>query len=401
MKNKGSFLEHYKTIKVEGFEQHKLLTQCVKSGIILRDIHIQNEIEMTLKIMDWDFNKFMKLKKNSYQITIIHENGYKPIFKRIVRKKSTIVGLILFALLMYYQSSFVSEIRIFGYETFTELDVRQSLKEAGFYEGCSKTVDVNKVKLHLYQDLNNIAWVGVKYIGNMAEVTIVEGKITPKPVDITKPCHIIAAKEGYVEKVIAKEGRITLDKGAFAKIGDVLITGIVPVNSTAYGTSESAITERYVHASGEAYAKVPYRLSYHLEKYDLIKSPTGRNIYGFRLEIGDFKINTAKIFNNFDSSNYIEKQLINLIRPIPRSLALSRTEEVTLSKQERSQKDIKKAADLLVRKAIKEKVPENVQILNKSLKFTSEENIIGVTIMLETLEEIGEEKEIVIGKPTN
>lgn len=401
MKNKGSFLEHYKTIKVEGFEQHKLLTQCVKSGIILRDIHIQNEIEMTLKIMDWDFNKFMKLKKNSYQITIIHENGYKPIFKRIVRKKSTIVGLILFALLMYYQSSFVSEIRIFGYETFTELDVRQSLKEAGFYEGCSKTVDVNKVKLHLYQDLNNIAWVGVKYIGNMAEVTIVEGKITPKPVDITKPCHIIAAKEGYVEKVIAKEGRITLDKGAFAKIGDVLITGIVPVNSTAYGTSESAITERYVHASGEAYAKVPYRLSYHLEKYDLIKSPTGRNIYGFRLEIGDFKINTAKIFNNFDSSNYIEKQLINLIRPIPLSLALSRTEEVTLSKQERSQKDIKKAADLLVRKAIKEKVPENVQILNKSLKFTSEENIIGVTIMLETLEEIGEEKEIVIGKPTN
>ena len=401
MKNKGSFLEHYKTIKVEGFEQHKLLTQCVKSGIILRDIHIQNEIEMTLKIMDWDFNKFMKLKKNSYQITIIHENGYKPIFKRIVRKKSTIVGLILFSLLMYYQSSFVSEIRIFGYETFTELDVRQSLKEAGFYEGCSKTVDVNKVKLHLYQDLNNIAWVGVKYIGNMAEVTIVEGKITPKPVDITKPCHIIAAKEGYVEKVIAKEGRITLDKGAFAKIGDVLITGIVPVNSTAYGTSESAITERYVHASGEAYAKVPYRLSYHLEKYDLIKSPTGRNIYGFRLEIGDFKINTAKIFNNFDSSNYIEKQLINLIRPIPLSLALSRTEEVTLSKQERSQKDIKKAADLLVRKAIKEKVPENVQILNKSLKFTSEENIIGVTIMLETLEEIGEEKEIVIGKPTN
>jgi len=55
MKDKGSFLEHYKIIKVEGFDQQKLLTQCVKAGIVLRDIHIHSNIEMTMKIMDWDY----------------------------------------------------------------------------------------------------------------------------------------------------------------------------------------------------------------------------------------------------------------------------------------------------------------------------------------------------------
>ena len=222
MKQRGSFLEYYKEIKIEGFEQQKLLTQCIKSGIVLRDIHIQNDIEMTIKIMDWDYSKFQKLVKNRYQVTILRENGYKPIFKRIVSKRSTIVGLILFILLMYYQSSFVSEIRVFGYKSFNESAIRESLREAGFFEGCSKSVDVNKVKLYIYKDLNNIAWVGVKYIGNMAEVIIVEGAITPKPVDITKPCHIVATKEGYVEKVIAKEGKIALGKGAYANVGDVL-----------------------------------------------------------------------------------------------------------------------------------------------------------------------------------
>lgn len=401
MKDRGSFLEHYKKIKVEGFEQQKLLTQCIKSGIVLRNIYIINDIEMTMTIMDWDYNKFLKLIKNRYQVTILYENGYKPIFKKIVRKKSTIAGLILFALIMYYQSSFVSEIRVMGYQTFTETAIRESLREAGFYEGCSKSVDINNVKLHIYQDLDNIAWVGVKYIGNMAEVTIIEGAITPPPVDITKPCHIVATKNGYVEKVIAKEGKIALDNGVYVKAGDILITGIVPVTSTAYGTSESDITERYVHASGEVYAKVPYRLSYYLDKYCLLKEPTGRKIHGISFEFGDFKINTGKLLNNYESSNYSEKKLIKFLRPIPVYLGLSKIEEITLSRQERSKTDIKKATDLLVREAIREKVPEKAQILNKSLKFSSEENIIEVGIILETLEEIGKEKEIVIGEPTD
>ena len=50
---------------------------------------------------------------------------------------------------------------------------------------------------------------------------------------------------------------------------------------------------------------------------------------------------------------------------------------------------------------MKEKIPENLQILNKSLKFSPGENIIGVAIMLETLEKIGIEKEIIIGNPTD
>ncbi len=401
MKNRGSFLEHSVTIKVEGFEQQKLITECMRKDIPLKDIHILSDIEMILTLMEWDYQTFLKTAKNKYRITILRERGYKPAAKKAFGKKSTIVGLILFALILYYQSTFVSEIRILGYESFTESEIRESLKEAGLYEGCSKSVDLKAVKLHLYNDLDNIAWIGVKYIGNLAEVTIAEGTITPKPVDKSKPCDIIADKEGYVEKTIAREGVVAAPQGTYVKPGDVLISGIVPVKSTAYGTPGVDTTERYVHSEGEVYARIPYRLNYYQERYRDIKTPTGNSLVGFRIEIGGFKLNSANILNHYDNSVYEEIKLIHTVRPIPVSFGIVKIDEVIVTEQERSQEEIEKEGNRQARLAIRENLPENVQILNKSLKFSPGENIIGVAIMLEALEKIGMEKEIVIGNTTD
>ena len=202
-----------------------------------------------------------------------------------------------------------------------------------------------------------------------------------------------------MERTIPREGVTAAASGTYVKPGDVLISGIVPLKSTAYGTPESALTERYVHAEGEVYAKVPYRLSFYQEKYRDIKEPTGNSLFGLRIDFGDLKINTAKILNTYDNSMYTERILLKLIRPIPITLGLVQINEVDVTRQERSQSEIRKLANTQVRYAIKEIVPKNTQILNKSLKFSSGENIIEVAIMLEALEEIGKEKEIVIGNP--
>ncbi|MDF3003312.1 MAG: hypothetical protein K0Q48_3431 [Bacillota bacterium] len=401
MKNRGSFLEHSVTLKVEGFEQQKLISECMRKDVPIKDIHIKSDIEMILTLMEWDYQTFLKTAKNKYRITVLRERGYKPVAKKAFGKKSTMIGMILFALILYYQSTFVSEIRIFGYESFTESEIRESLREAGLYEGCSKSVDLKTVKLHLYNDLDNIAWIGVKYIGNLAEVTIAEGTVTPKPVDKSIPCDIVADKEGYVEKTIAREGVVAALPGTYVKPGDVLISGIIPVKSTAYGTPDVNKTERYVHSAGEVYVRVPYRLNYYQEKYRDIKTPTGNCLVGFRVEIGDFKLNTANILNYYDNSVYEENKLLHVVRPIPVSLALVKIKEITVTEHERSQEEIEKEGNRQVREAIRQNLPENVQILNKSLKFSPGENIIGVAIMLEALEKIGMEKEIVIGNTTD
>lgn len=401
MKENSSFFEHYKQIKVEGFDQQRLINQCAKEKILLRDIRIKNDIEMTMKLMDWDYERFSRIARNKYQISVIRENGYKPIIKKLFRKKSTIIGLILFSLLMYYQSSFISEIHVSGYEKFTEAQVRQSLKEAGFYEGCSKGISVDEVKLHLYNNLEDLAWVGIRYTGNLAEVNLVEGTKPVEKADPNQVAHVVATKDGYIQKIIAKEGFAAVSPGAFVKAGDIVISGIVPIKTTSYGPTEGALTERYVHAFGEVTAKVPYRFTYYQERYDLMKQPTGKTMYGLNLQVGNFKLNTVKLFNHWETSDYTEKKLFHVVKPIPFGIAITKNEEITLARRERSEKTVSKAAEILLRQAIEEKVTENSQILNKSLKFSSEENIIEVTIMLEVLEQIGIEEEFAVGEPIN
>ncbi|MDD2190630.1 MAG: sporulation protein YqfD [Eubacteriales bacterium] len=401
MKNRGSFFEHSIKIRVEGFELRKLLTECVQRGITVKDVRTISDIEVVLILMKWDYEKFLSLAKNRYKITVLNEYGYKPTIRKAFHKKSTILGLIIFAIIMFYQSSFVSEIQVSGYLSYSETEIRDSLREAGLFEGCSKDIDLKNVKLHIYQELDNIAWMGVRYIGNLAEVTIVEGTITPKPVDKSKPCNIVAKKEGYVEKTIAREGKIAAEPGTYVKPGDILVSGIVPVTSTAYGTPAVGLTERYVHASGEVYAKIPYRLQCYQEKYDYIKKETGPYILGIRFEFGDLKINTAKHLYNYDNSIYTEKEILKIVRPIPITIGFVKISEVEVSRIERSQTELKKEANTLTRSVISEKVPENTQILNKSLKFVSGENIIEVVIIFETLEEIGVKKEIIIGNTTD
>lgn len=61
----------------------------------------------------------------------------------------------------------------------------------------------------------------------------------------------------------------------------------------------------------------------------------------------------------------------------------------------------KKEAEARVRTWIKENVPKDAQILNKSLNFQEKENIIKVYGVVETRRQVGEEKEIIIENNSN
>ena len=261
--------------------------------------------------------------------------------------------MLLFALILLSEYICIRD-PILGYRSYTEAEIRDALRDAGLYEGCSKSVDLEEVKLHIYKELDNIAWIGVRYMGNLAEVTIAEGTITPKPVDKSKPSHIVA-KRRLCRAHNSREGMIAAEPGTYVKPGDILISGIVPVTSTAYGTSAAEMTERYVHASGEVYAKVPYRLFCYQEKYKYIKSPTGNYIYGLRFELGDLKFNTAKEYYKYSNSTYMEKEILKIIRPIPFTLGLVRVEEVEVSKKQKSKDELQKEANRLARNIIAEK----------------------------------------------
>ncbi len=399
MKNKGSFFAYTKVIRVEGFEQQKLLSQCLKKKVVLRRVRFENDLSMTMELRNEDWDTFLGIVKRRYRVTILRENGYKPFILRALQRKSTLVGVLLFLSILIYQASFISEIRVQGYERIEEATIRQALKEVGFYEGCKKNVDINEIKTQMFQKLDNISWIGIKYNGSMAEVTIVEGTREIQPIDASTPVHIAAAKDGYIEKVIAREGIVQTQKGAFVKKGDIVISGELPIVDKAYANRSEEELIRYVHANGEVKARILYRFPCYQEKYSLIKKKTGKEFYGVSINFGTFHFDTTKWIWPYNSSVYEERQIVKAVRPIPFKLSLIKLSEVELYRKERSEEEIRQLAKLQVRRFQKENIAENAQIINNSLKFEAKENIIEVTVMLHALEEIGYEVPIVKTKP--
>ena len=351
---KSSFTAHQKKIKIEGFGLHKLISECLRYKIQIRDLHFISDIEAEMLIKASDFGKLRKLAKSRFRITVVSESGYIPFLFGLKARKAMLAGMAIFFVLLYYQSTFVSEIRIYGYQSISESEIRSALREVGFTEGAKKLTtkeEVNKVKLHLFEKLGNISWVGITYDGKLAEVTIVEGGEEASEMEDTETaCNIIADKSGYVVELLPMRGVRAVSDGAFVAPGDILISGIVPITSSAYGTSASAITEMYVHAKGEVKLRVPYFIEFKILQ-GIVDSRQSHDLVSASYKDGE---------SEYDF--------------------------------------VKRISDKELRKYIKENMDETVQITNKHLNFTVKGNIIEVGMLVETLEETGTEQKIEIKK---
>lgn len=396
--NNSSFTEHYRKIKIEGFQPDKLVDRCIRDRIRLRGITFVSNLELTLFVSDRDFKKLKKMAGNRYKITILGNGGCRYWLGFLRNRKITILGMILFAAFLYYQSLFVVEIRIDGYEKISEASLRETLAEAGLYEGCRKKLDVDSIKIRLYEEYDNISWAGITLDGNLAQVKISEGAnpIKKEETKVAKknPCNIVADKAGYISSVDPEEGLRAVKDGAYVKKGDVLITGKIPLNSTAYTADSEDETETYVHAAGTVEAKIPQRLHFFAEAYERIKKETGRCIWGVSIN----GHNPAKALNTYETCIVETKNLFNIVKPFRLKVDLVCVKEVRISQRKAGNRELKKAVNAQVRRYVKENLPESTQILNKSLNFSREKNIITIGVTLETLQKIGIEEEIVVDK---
>ena len=391
-----NFLKHYKKITVEGNNPERLINLCLINKLHIKGVELKSDRTVLFYVSYRDLADLKRIAGGRYRVKEDGEYGYSYRFTGFIKKKILLTGILLFAGIIIYQSLFVAEIEVTGYESINEQALRKSMKEIGFYEGCSKKINLEKVKLHLYEDFDNISWIGIKYKGNMAQVTVAETDhiYENKKIDITSPCNVVAAVSGYIKSIDPEEGIRVAEDGEYVEEGDVIISGEVPLTKTDFAEGEAPETVAYVHAAGTVEAKIPVRLNYCIERYELIKKKTGRKMI-------TISINDRTLFRElcpYEFSKTRSVQFLNCIRPVRLKIEVNIVEEVELKLERIPEKEIRNMVLNEIHKFVKEKLPDNAQILNKSLNFTREKNIIYIGVTLETLQEIGIEEEIIVDK---
>ena len=391
---KYSFLAHRKTIRIEGFEINRFISVCMRQHIRLKSIKYIDDTAIEVLIRAADLDRLRQAAGSRYRITVVSSRGYEPVLKYIWRRKTTIVGIGIFIFLIFYQSLFVAEIEVTGYESISEKDIRQTLADAGLYEGARIREDTSDVKNAVFSMSDNIAYISVKYEGRKAIVDIVEAKYKEiKKTRDTRPCNIVSDTDCYIDTVKVYNGERNIREGQYVKKGKVLISGTVHMESTAYGTPAEKIKEYYVHAAGEVTGIKPYEYIFYEEKQQYIKETTGKFIPYINIRFGDMMFYSENMTGSYKVS---QRECLKTVknRVIPLSIELGKINEIHLKKQKRSKKDLKKSAEAKIRAEIKENLPEDAQIINKSLKFSPEENIIVIYVQLEVRQKIGKEEEI-------
>ena len=275
------FRKGYNRIRVEGLKLNKFLSHSLNCNFHLTRIKKIDEFTLECNILQSDYSRLMAENNSLYRITVLNSKGIPEYKRQVLRNKGFLIGFILFVFLLYYQSLFITEIHIKGIEYMDENHLLNSLSKIGIAEGCKKNQSTDEIKSYLYGKYEDISWLGVSYTGNRLNIEVVEKVKAPEIIPMNVPCDIVAEKQGYIDKVIAKYGTKVVEEGAFVKKGDLLISGTVKKLNQQAKDAESNEEIKYVHSLGEVYAKIVYRFFVLEEKTEYIKKETGKK--GLRL----------------------------------------------------------------------------------------------------------------------
>ncbi len=364
-----SFYGHSAKIRIEGFRTDRLIDKAARKGITLRELRLISDTELEAVIAASELADLKKLARSAYRVSVVSESGLKARTRALCKGPLMSLGLLLTALVIIMRAVLVSSIIVDGYVAIPEQELRQCLYEAGIYEGAYRpSIEWEKARASLYETFPQISWSKLVYDGSVVYLDIAETDIQALPNEGGQRAEqftytdLVAVKSGYVEGVQPLWGEAKVEAGDYVKKGQSLITGRIAIEPTTL--EEDAPKEYYVRSRGEVWARVPYRLSLAQERYTT-KDPSENG------EQSDGSTGAGSVDRGYD---------------------------ILASKRERTNEEIKAKAEQQIRLWAKENLPENAEIINKSLNFAPKENIINIGVTLEVRQEISKEQEITVGQ---
>ena len=445
-------------VRIEGFQIGKLLDAAARSGMLLKAIRVDSETAARAEIAACDLKQLQKLAGARYRVTPQVRRGVVYQTRALLRRPMLVIGVLLAASMVIAESFFVAAVTIDGYRAIPESALRDCLAASGVREGVYRPgIDWGQAEAALFETFPQIMWVRLVYDGRLVVLEVAEtghqiirGEselaadeeelFIPKPEPQNGYCNIVAAHSGYIERIDPLWGDAMAEPGDYVKKGQILIRGQIPIETTTF--DENAPKEYYVRARGEVWARVPYRLTFRQERYlrsaQVAREQTGayaaqsgqaqsedaqsgQAAQPEQAQSGDAQSGQAaqmKQTQSEDAQSGQTAQMKQTQSEDAQSGQAAQPEQaqnedaragkadasdtqggpaVVSNRVEKTQEQVKAKVEQQIRIWAKENLPENAEIVKKSLNFTQKENIIEVGVTLEVRRQIGKEQEIVFG----
>ena len=375
-------------VTATGLSPEKLLNLAAKNHISLSGVRRLSYTQLCFNIGPADYNRLKKLlPEGRYKLNIGSSRGLSLMLYAFRARYCLIAGIIISIVLAFFASSRRWFVKVRGCEKVSEESVLQLLESYGLKSGASVSgEELDEMEKRLMQDISDISWVGISRRGVNIYAYIKESSELPESTPIDKPADVIALKDGVVEKVTVLQGRAVVTQGQTVRAGDVLISGELIYQDLPY---------QYIYALGDVQARIWYSGE---RKISLVQSETVRTgntavVRTMRIFGQDIPLDGENPFASYEVESR-EQDVMNLGIPVTiitqtyyeteeREYSITQEEALELGKSDLEQE-------------LSAQIPQDAEILRtqSSVKAAEGENAVIVSMFIETLEQIGQTKEL-------
>ena len=388
---------------VTGEETLRFVNLCRNNGIELRHL-VRRENAIQMEIDAKNFKKLRPLvRKTHVKIHILNRHGPAFFFYRHNRRWWFLLGMTVFAGMIYILSLFVWQIDIDGNRKYTDALILQALAKMDVKTGCRKSeIDLQGIEEELRIMYNEITWVSASITGTKLQIELREGDLkisgssgggqtgnvkrvenrenNPKTQngesETDLPANLVADEDAIITNLVVRRGTVAVRYGDEVKKGDVLIEGKVYI----YNEDETLKKVDYLTAEGDVFGKYQELYEKHYQRKHEVRSYTGKNyrelgvaIVGksFCLPVWE-NILKKQLEENTLSEVWSWKKQFRLTPTFYLPFALEYTEYVPYENvvEEYTDEVIKKMAEEELQKYLNELEKKGVQIISNSVTIS-------------------------------
>lgn len=398
-RNQGKKVVGYITIHLKGEQMENFLQRCLEERIPIWDIKKINHHHCIGTIYYHHMKKIKQLASlENYEINVENKEGLVAYILKLWNRKELLVAILFSLSLLIVLSNIVWKVEIVGVPPEIEEKIQDKLKQNGLYEGAwtFTLTPLNILQKQIADEIPEVLYVGIERKGT-AYIVQAEEKLIIEKEPEKELQHLVANKNGVIQKMFVESGLPLVNVNDVVKKGDILVSGIIDTNveENEQKENENIVT---VPAEGKVFANTWYEMNISSSLYPSLEKLSGEKMTKYYVQI----LNVHLPIWNFWKEPYqssleeIEIKPITLLKwEVPIPLVKKTIYNKETIQQTRTEKEAKKIAidhalyDLQIR------LGRDTEILKYYVLHESIENgKVKLNLYISVLENIAESKPI-------
>ena len=386
------YLFGYLEVSLTGYAPERFLNLCSNHNILIWNLApTQDGYRFYISIAG--FKKLHPiLRKTKTKVRIQKRVGIPFFLFRYRKRKLFVVGIVVFAGLVYWLSGFVWKIEVNGNSYLSENTILDFLQEQNCTFGCRKShINCEALEAELRSQYEDVIWASVQIYGTKMTVSIQENLLPKESYeeDETEVRDIVATKDGLITSMVTRTGTPLVSPGVEVAKGDVLVSGRIEL----FQDDGSLLDYEYSAADADIYADVWYEYTEQIPFSYEKKIPTGEKKTSYGLRIGSLQIQNPFFHTSFKQENMIcdSKQLAlsrNFYLPVYFEKTLH--EEIRVTEEAYTKEEAMELAKKHFQSYLSNLEEKGVQIIEKNVIIEKERNSYTVKGSIKANESITE-----------